>query len=331
MSHIGLSHPWMLVVALIPAVLALLRWITRRRPARTIPLAGFGWLPATASRQGISATAHALRCGAMLLLIPVAAGVRWQSASAVSPVKQALVIVLDVSTSMTADDFTPDGRLGEARKSLRQLVSSAAAELGLVTFAAAPRLVLPVTADREAAAHAMSRVLPAGYGEDGTAIGTAIASAINRLRGGAWEKRRILLVTDGVNNGGAVAPLDAARVARLMGITIDAIGIGTDSSSHFSVPTAEGVPLRLEARIEIDEKTLQQVATETGGSYTRVRNSGELSRALVTIAGLQHSILNPEGGNRLGELLTRGLAFAALCLAVAAFILANLLCAEVPD
>jgi Ca-activated chloride channel family protein len=93
----------------------------------------------------------------------------------------------------------------------------------------------------------------------------------------------ILLITDGVNNRGAIAPLDAARLARAFGMPIFAIGIGTDAESRFWIPTAQGELAQLEARIEIDDRALEMLAQETGGHYQRVRNSQELRQALVDL------------------------------------------------
>lgn len=331
MSRIHLSHPWFLLLALIPAILLALNWTIRRKTARSVLFSGCDLLPGQGrSLSGISRVVNLLRCLAMMLLIPAVAGFEWAGSNVVDERDSALVIVLDISSSMTADDFAPGGRLEEAKKHLQQFVASAPAmELGVVVFAAAPRLVVPVTGDHEAVRKALAEIQAVGYGEDGTAIGTALASAVNRLRSGHWQRRQILLITDGVNNSGTVAPLDAARLARALGVKINAVGMGGDSPSHYWVPSAQGVPYRMEAQIEIDERTLEEAAGETGGSYARVRTSSELYRALVLLGGKRQApaAWNPLETRREPVRLLALFALGFICLG---FVLSDFICSELP-
>jgi Ca-activated chloride channel family protein len=185
---------------------------------------------------------------------------------------------------MTAEDFKPENRLQEAKKDLKEFVSrNPDLEIGLVVFAATAQLLVPITPDHAAVQRALDSVSPAAYGEDGTAIGSGIASAANRLRSGNWPKRSILLITDGVNNRGAISPLDAARLAKELSIPIHALGMGTDGLSRYFVPRQEGGTLALQARIEIDDDALMSLARESGGDYERVRSSQELAHALVRL------------------------------------------------
>jgi Ca-activated chloride channel family protein len=194
------------------------------------------------------------------------------------------VIVLDISSSMTAEDLQPENRLRVAKAQLEKFIAeNSQLELGLITFAATSRLVVPVTSDHQALAEALENIESAGYGEDGTAIGSGIASAINRLRGQAWTERRVLLITDGVSNRGVVSPMDAARLARMQGIRIHAIGLGTDSMARYWVPSPEGRPMQMRARLEIDDAGLEALATETGGTYHRAKKSQELEQALSSL------------------------------------------------
>ena len=332
MPQIHFSHPWFLLLAVAPAILLALNWKLRRRTSRSVLFPGCGLLPGQRrSPPGISRVVNLLRCLAMISLIPAVAGFELPGPSVDNAGDSALVIVLDISSSMTADDFAPGGRLEEAKRHLQQFVAGdPAMELGIIVFAGTPRLVVPVTGDHEAVRKAIAGIRAVGYGEDGTAIGTALASAVNRLRNGRWQRRQILLITDGVNNSGAVAPLDAARLAHVLGVKINAVGMGGDSPSHYWVPSAEGMPHRMEAQIEIDEKTLEEAARETGGSYARVRTSGELYRALMLLGGSHPptAAWNPLE-NRHGPV--RVLALLALGFICLAFVLTDFVRSELPD
>jgi Ca-activated chloride channel family protein len=331
MTRIHFSHPWFLLLAVVPVLFLALNWTKRKKSTHSVLFSGCDFLSAQGrSRLGISTAVSVMRCLALVLLVPVAAGIEVPAARLDSAQDSALVIVLDISSSMTADDFAPAGRLEEAKKHLERFVAGApATEMGVVVFAGTPRLVVPVTNDYEAVRRAIAGIEAVGYGEDGTAIGTALASAVNRLRNVRQQRREILLITDGVNNSGAVAPLDAARLARALGVKINAVGMGGDSPSNYWVPSAQGVPYRMQARIEIDEKTLEQAASETGGSYARAKTSGELYRALASLGGNDADSTArdlPEDRQRTMHILAL-LGLGLICLG---FVFSEFICPELP-
>jgi Ca-activated chloride channel family protein len=242
----------------------------------------------------------------------------------------ALIIVLDISSSMTAEDFKPENRLQEAKKDLKNFIANNPhAVIGLMVFAAVPRLLVPLTSDQETVLKALEKAAPAGYGEDGTAIGSGIASAVNRLRNGTWASRKILLITDGVNNRGALTPLDAARLARELGISIHAVGIGTNEMARYFVPSAAGSLIEVRARIDIDDEALAALAQATDGSYQRVRSSEELGRALASISLGE---ARAESASRAGEesFWVRACAWTALLLLTVEFALVQFVISEVP-
>lgn len=286
MPHVGFSHPWLLLLGLLMLILPAVRRLPKLRGRGHVSLPTFDWMPAFAIGScGIMRVAASVRMLASLCLILVAAGVRFGTPVPTALEQpEALVIVLDVSSSMTAEDFAPGNRLEVAKKLLGEFASSHDnADLGLILLAASPRLLVPVTSDRRALPEALNVVAPAVFGEDGTAIGSGIASAVNRLRHGPWSKRRILMVTDGVNNRGPLAPADAARLAADLGIRIDTIGIGTDEVARYWAPSAQGPPAEVKARIQIDDKALEEVSLTAGGSYNRVTSPDELDRALKSL------------------------------------------------
>ncbi len=309
------SDPWFLCLILPTAAVILLRWLLPPRKSPAVPVSGYDWLPSRKDRgEALSKADLLLRGSALFCLVLIVAGIGSTEGSEKRAPSAALVIVLDVSSSMTADDFPPTSRLEEAKNHLQEFTASNRnVEVGLIVFAASPRLVVPVTLDHALLSAAIQKIQPADLDEDGTAIGSGIASAVNRLRAGSWGMRRILLITDGVSNRGTLAPLDAARLARLFGIRIDVIGIGTGAVSRFWVPIREGVQSEVEARIDIDDESLEALAGETGGRYQRVRSSGELGRSLNAL-GVISQAGEVSAPARQGRPWQRVLALTALCL-----------------
>jgi len=285
MSAIRFSHPWLLLLALVPLALVFLSRSPLLRRRHGLALSSYDWIPAAGRSSAYPLRLASLsRFAALVCLVLIAAGIRIDRVVAAKP-PEALIILLDVSSSMTAEDFSPTNRLEAAKELLSEFaVTRTNTDLGLILMAASPRLMVPATLERDAIGQALSRAVAAGFEEDGTAIGSGIASAVNRLRNGPWYRRRILLVTDGVNNRGALAPMDAARIAAAMGITIDTIGIGSDTISRYWIPSASGAPIEVKARIQIDDKALESVSRITGGSYRHVANSTELRHALELLA-----------------------------------------------
>ncbi len=330
MANIEFSSPWLLCAAVVPLILFMAQALRRTGPP-SIRCSAAEWLPGK-HEQGVAAAVLVpqLRYIAMLALVPLLAGITAPGPMEPVSLPSAIVIVMDTSSSMTAEDFGPSGRLEAAKDKLREFVqANPDAEMGLITFSGTPRLVAPITPDHDAVLRAISRIRPAAYGEDGTAMGSGLGSALNRFRGGPWVSRRIVLITDGVNNRGAIAPGDAAEMGRLLGVVIDSVGMGTDEATRLRVPGAEGEQLELQARIDIDDAALAAVSRRTGGAYRRVRSAEELRRALAAVTARTR-----EPGASIpresGSFWIRLLAGAALGLLLLEFLLHRFVLAELP-
>jgi Ca-activated chloride channel homolog len=325
-------NPVILSLCFVPLILFVIRW--RRYPARSshVSISAFDWLAETHFNGMLPfRTTILLRLITCLILVVVCARESaYKKVYSQDAQRSALAIALDISTSMTADDFSPGNRLEEAKASLTEFITSQSqTDIALIQFAATPRLITPATLEYKPLTDALAKVQPAEYGEDGTAIGSALASAINRLRHGPWDKRRILLLTDGVNNKGSISPLDAARVAQSLQVTIDAIGIGTDSASRFWTPSPTGSHTQVEARIQIDDTALEAITRVTGGTYQRVKNSEELRAALSKLKRMPADLHASAAHSPLVNWVQIA-AFAALLALCLEFLLKNYFFSELP-
>jgi Ca-activated chloride channel homolog len=228
-----------------------------------------------------------------------------------------IVIAFDISSSMLSQDFQPQNRLEVAREKVKQFVAMRKSDrIGVVAFSGEALTQVPLTTDYPVVNAAISNLQP-GQLEDGTAIGTAIATAANRLKDAPGTSRVMVLLTDGVNNRGAIDPRTAARAAGALGIRIYTIGVGTEGMAP--VPVGRGLfGLRYEMRpVEIDDALLTEVARVTSGRYFRARDAAALDRITREIDRLERVPVQTRTYVRFTELYRWPLVLAALALTVA--------------
>lgn len=197
-----------------------------------------------------------------------------------------IVLALDVSSSMLARDFEPD-RFGAAKEVAARFISGREADnIGVVVFAGESLTGVPMTVDRAQLLSYLQN-LRMNVLEDGTAIGDGIATALNRLKEGKAKSKSIILLTDGSNNTGVIAPVTASEVAKELGVKIYTIGIGTNGNAPYPVQTLTG---RIEFQpqpVVIDEATLRTVAESTGGKYFRATGNRVLEDVFSEIDALE--------------------------------------------
>lgn len=188
-----------------------------------------------------------------------------------------IVIALDVSTSMLAQDFKPD-RFEAAKEVATKFVSGRENDnIGLVIFAGESFTSMPMTTDRQMLVNYINS-MKMGMLVDGTAIGTGLATAINRIKEGPAKSKSIILITDGVNNAGTVTPNDAADIAKELGIKVYTIGVGTNrENAMYPIQDNFGRVQLVPMKVEIDEITLKNIAETTGGQYYRAQDKSALS------------------------------------------------------
>ena len=307
-----LAFPWALALF----ALLLAGWLWRRRRAEYRPPAiGYsatGWL---VGRD------HAPRWPGWLMalgfLLLTAALARPQEGVRQSELESRgvdIVLALDVSTSMRAEDFQPNNRLAVAKNVAEEFVGSRSRDrLGLVAFAATAFTQCPLTLNHEALVSLLKR-LDFGMVEDGTAIGMGLATAVNRLRQSKARSKVVILLTDGVNNRGAVDPATAAELARALGVRVYTIGVGTTGVAMVPVDDPLFGRRTQPTRVELDEETLRTIASHTGGQYFRATDTRSLAEIYRQIDRLERSDLSDIRYDEYAErgALLCGLAFLLL-------------------
>jgi Ca-activated chloride channel family protein len=323
----SLARPWLLLLLL---AIPIWWWLRRRRD---VPGARYSdvTLPAMATRRHwwvkLPSIFRALALGALGL---AAAGPRFGGDTV--EIKQegiAIVITIDISSSMLAEDFAPSNRLEVAKRQAVGFIRGRSADrIGLVAFAGEALTQVPVTLDYPVIEQAVMD-LKIGSLEDGTAIGSGLATAVNRLRRAPDKSKVILLLTDGENNKGLIDPRTAAATAAAFGIKVYTIGVGTIGEAP--IPTGRGLGgFRYEMLpVRIDEPLLQEIAQKTGGRYFRAKDSEALSRIFRQIDALEKTPIQVTRYTRYDE-TTRPLILLGLAALGLELLLGTTLVVRVP-
>lgn len=198
-----------------------------------------------------------------------------------------IVLVLDISGSMLAEDFVPN-RLVAAKDVASEFINGRTNDrIGLVIFSAESFTQCPLTTDYVVLRNLL-REVKNGMIADGTAIGLAIANGVNRLKDSKAKSKVMILLTDGVNNRGEIDPITAAKVAATFGIRVYTVGVGAEGQAPFPVQTPFGIRKQL-VPVELDEKTLTSVASMTGGKYFRATDNRKLKAIYLEIDKLERT------------------------------------------
>ena len=228
-----------------------------------------------------------------------------------------IVLCLDISGSMLAQDFTPN-RMEAAKNVASEFIDNRPTDrIGLVIFSGEAFTMCPLTTDRNVLKSQLFQV-HSGLLEDGTAIGSGLATGVDRLRNSPSKSKVIILLTDGENNGGLIDPNTAKEIAKSVGVRVYTIGMGTEGYAPVPVQTPAGVVMQRE-KVNIDEKLLTQIATETGGRYYRAKDNESLSNIYKEIDQLEKSKIEVSSIRRYTE------QFFPFALAAAIFLFLEML------
>jgi len=314
-----------IILIFIPFVIAVL-WSLRRRwrPAalrfsclRIVPSEG------RSRRQCLAGLPFGLQLITVICFLTALAGPRQISdIQEVTTEGIDIILAVDVSGSMAAEDFEVQGRrhnrLDAVKMAVKEFIASRKDDrIGLVVFARQAYVVSPLTTDQQWLLGTLDR-LRLGLIEDGTAVGSGLSSALVRLRKSTAKSRVIILLTDGVNNAGEVSPLEAAEIARSMGVKIYTIGAGSRGPIPFPFEDARGRKRYHRVRIEIDEEMLREIARKTEGQYFRADDAKALNEIYQTIDRMETTEVVHYGYREYRELfipvVAVGLAVLALSL-----------------
>lgn len=210
-----------------------------------------------------------------------------------------IILALDTSTSMRALDFAPNRFEAARGLAMRFAAARTSDRVGLVVFAAKAFTQAPLTLDTDFVQRMLARS-ETGMIEDGTAIGSALATAVARLKDSRARSKVVVLITDGVSNRGEIDPLTAAEIARAVGVRIYAIGVGTEGKAPYVLDGPFG-PTRRMVDVQIDEPTLRGIAERTGGRYFRATTATALDTIYEEIDGLEKTALDERQRTDLTE------------------------------
>lgn len=223
-----------------------------------------------------------------------------------------IVLAMDVSTSMLARDFTPD-RISAAKDIAIEFIAQRPSDrMGIVVFAGESYTQCPLTTDRATLINLMKEV-QTDLIEDGTAIGNGLATAVARMMDSDAKSRVVILLTDGVNNSGEVAPQMAAEIAKTYGVRVYTIGVGANGMAPYPVMTPWGVDIQ-QVQVEIDEALLKNIAETTGGRYFRATDNTKLSEIYSEINRMEKARTTIDSFPVYKELFGKYAVWALVCL-----------------
>jgi len=225
-----------------------------------------------------------------------------------------IVLALDVSGSMTAEDFKPN-RIEAAKANALNFVDQRPTDrIGLVIFSGESFTMCPITIDHNVLKEQISQIR-SGMLVDGTSIGMGLATAVDRLRNAHGKSRVIILLTDGVNNTGLIDPNTALEIAKAYKVRVYTVGIGTEGQALMPVQTPMGIQKQM-MPVEIDEALLKKIATETGGKYFRATGNKSLENVYKDIDKMEKTKVEVSSFKHYAELFFPFAMIAVICLAL---------------
>jgi Ca-activated chloride channel family protein len=321
LSGFVFAHPWVLFLLL---VIPLLAWLKGKFGGTAgVTFSNTSMLAKIGNRRRSRSGAFLAALTYLALALFIVALARPQFGRVTTRVQATgvdIMLVLDVSRSMLAEDFTIGNRRANRIDAVKLVTEQFIRErpndrIGLVAFAGRPYLVSPLTLDHDWLIRNLER-LRIGLVEDGTAIGSAIASAANRLKDKEAKTKLIVLLTDGDNNAGKVQPLTAAEAAKALGIRIYTIGAGTEGEAPFPLTNQFGRTVYRNVLVKFDEKTLLEIATMTSGQYFRATDTNSLRTIFGEIDKLEKSKVEVEKTAQYRDLFMWFLIPGLACLAL---------------
>jgi Ca-activated chloride channel family protein len=300
-THIDFAWPWALWLLLLLPLLVFWYWNNRSRQRSAATVATLSIYRQTGSvKQNLQHAPFVLRMLSLALLILALA--RPQTRNEEQRVEGEgidIMLCMDVSGSMLAEDFLPNRLEASKEVAVKFVQGRATDRIGLVIFSGEPFTQCPLTADH---AVLISQIygVRSGILQDGTAIGSGLATSVERLKASESKSKVVILLTDGENNGGIIPPGTAKEIAKTFGIKVYTIGVGTEGYAIMPQQTVNGV-VRTQEKVNIDEALLTEIATETGGRYFRAKDNEGLSTIYAEINQLEKTKIETSTYARYAE------------------------------
>lgn len=311
----GFAYPWVLWALVLIPVLGVVYW--RRRQNMVTEVTFSSLQPFDHTPRSLREKLRDLPVGLRLLALAlfIVALARPQSVSSKENISTEgidIVLLLDISGSMLAEDFSPN-RMQAAKLVAEEFIDGRLNDrIGLVIFSAESFTQCPLTTDYPVLKTLLKEVKN-GMIADGTAIGLALANGVNRLKDSKAKSRVMILLTDGVNNRGEIDPITAAKIAATYVIRVYTVGVGAQGEAPYPVETPFGIQRRL-IPVDLDEKTLTTVADITGGKYYRATDNRKLKAIYKEIDQLERTKIEVTAYKRYSELFYGWLGAGLLVL-----------------
>ncbi len=330
LAALQFQAPWLLLLAPVPLLLALLsRRLERMQPTLTLPRASVArGLPRSPRARFRSLPTWLATAALTLIVVALARPQKGLGRDQLTTEGVDIVVALDVSGSMAAQDFQPDNRLAVAKSVVADFIRKRTRDrVGLVIFAGRAITQSPATTDQALLLRQLEDValdrLP-----DGTAIGSGLATSLSRLSKSESKTKVVVLVTDGANNSGEIDPDTATDIAKAMEVRIYTVGVGKGGIAPIPVRAQDPFTGRIVSRtvsmeVPIDEDLLKRIAERTGGAFFSATNESNFRDIFSRIDALETSRLKSVSFRRFQELFPPLLTTAALLLALSAFLWAR--------
>jgi len=321
---------WLLLAVPLYLVVAL-RFRKAMEPAISFPLTRLAGEQAGSRATWKRGGTLALRC--ILIALVVVGLARPQTGRGTESVLSEgidIVLVLDVSGSMRAEDFKPDNRLAVAKSVVADFIEGRVSDrIGMVVFASEAYTQCPLTLDYDVLLQLLDSVELGMIDEQSTAIGLALATAANRLRDSKAASKVVVLLTDGRNNAGEIDPITAAQAAAALGIKVYTVAVGTPEGGPIPVDDPVWGRRYVTVPTDIDEDSLEEIARITGGRYFRAKTEGMLADVYKTIDKLEKTKVEVKHFTTYTELGPR-FALAALFVALLELLLGATVLRRIP-
>jgi Ca-activated chloride channel family protein len=314
-QHIVFAYPYLLWLLLLLPLLIVWYILKNKKSSSSVTVSSLGiYRKLGGSKNTMRHLPFILRILSLgLLIVAIARPQTRSNEERVEGEGIDIILCMDVSGSMLAEDFSPN-RLEAMKKVAADFVDARKTDrIGLVIFSGEPFTQCPITTDY-AALKSQIYAVRSGILQDGTAIGSGLATSVERLKKSKSKSKIVILLTDGENNGGLIPPSTAKEIAKAYNIKVYTIGMGTEGYASMPQQTNAGIVRSME-KVNIDERLLTEIARETGGSYFRAKDNESLSDIYTEIDKLEKSKIETSNFARYAE------EFYLLAIAVAVLLL----------